>query len=291
MKKGAIIINGYFENQSTKNQVKRLTEEFLNLGVLIDVIKGNEIICFINNKEIKTNIFAYDFIIYLDKNLHIASMLEKAGYKLFNNAKAIADCDDKMLTFIRLANEGVSMPKTLPSPIMYVDTKDDLFLDGVEKELNYPIVVKNVYGSMGKGVYLAENRNKLDALFDKLKLFPHLYQEYIGEGFGKDIRVIVVDNRVICSMERENKEDFRSNIGLGGKGREISLTKAQEELALRSVKLLGLDYAGVDIISKEGKDYICEVNSNAFFKEIEEVTGKNVAKAFATCVFSKIYKN
>ena len=289
--KGLILTNAYVNTGDIAYQPNRLKEEFEILGVEVDVKPNDFFPIIVDNGKLNNFVSNYDFCIFLDKDKYVLKGLEKTGMKIYNAYEPIIVCDDKMLTFIRLANEGVSMPKTLPSPIMYVDTKDDLFLDGVEKELNYPIVVKNVYGSMGKGVYLAENRNKLDALFDKLKLFPHLYQEYIGEGFGKDIRVIVVDNRVICSMERENKEDFRSNIGLGGKGREISLTKAQEELALRSVKLLGLDYAGVDIISKEGKDYICEVNSNAFFKEIEEVTGKNVAKAFATCVFSKIYKN
>ena len=287
--KGLIITNGYFSNESTKNQVERLTEEFNKLGVLLTEQKGNEVITYIENGVVKSNIGEVDFVIFLDKNIHVAKMLEKAGYKVFNSAKSIELCDDKMLTYISLANQNIAMPKTLPSPIMYKSVEDSSFVSAVEKELDYPIVVKNVYGSMGREVYLAKNKSELTALYNYLKLYPHLYQEYIGDGVGKDIRVIVVGGKVISSMQRENEKDFRSNIGLGGVGKLIKLTKAQEDLALNAVKVLGLDYAGVDIISKNNKDYICEVNSNAFFKEIEDISGENVAKAYAKHVFNTVY--
>ncbi|MBE5756271.1 MAG: RimK family alpha-L-glutamate ligase [Clostridiales bacterium] len=286
---GLVITNGYFSNESTINQVERLTEEFNKLGVLLTKKKGNEVITYIENGVVKSNIGKVDFVIFLDKNIHVAKMLEKAGYRVFNSANAIELCDDKMITYIFLANKNIAMPKTLPSPIMYKSTDDDKFILEVEKELSYPIVVKNVYGSMGREVYLAKNKKELKDLFDKLKLYPHLYQEYIGDGLGKDIRVIVVGGKVISSMQRENENDFRSNIGLGGKGKLISLSKEQESLALNAVKALGLDYAGVDIISKNQKDYICEVNSNAFFKEIEDISGKNVAGAYAKHVFNAVY--
>ena len=83
-------------------------------------------------------------------------------------------------------------------------------------------------------------------------------------------------------MERRAKEgEFRSNIELGGKGFPVRLTDGFREAAERAAKTLGLDYCGVDLLDSDGRPVLCEVNSNAFFEGIEQVTGVNVAAAYA----------
>ena len=62
---------------------------------------------------------------------------------------------------------------------------------------------------------------------------------------------------------------------------------AVEEPAAAS---LGLDYAGVDILEENGKLFLCEVNSNAFFSGIERATGKNVAAMYAEHIVKNIRK-
>ena len=54
----------------------------------------------------------------------------------------------------------------------------------------------------------------------KNKLEAHFYQQFIGRG-GEDIRVIVIGGKYVCSMKRSNKNDFRSNIELGGVGEKF----------------------------------------------------------------------
>ena len=88
-----------------------------------------------------------------DKDRHISNLLEKAGYRLFNRASSIEVCDDKMLTHIALANEGIRMPKTIPSPLYYGGDDDGTFIKKMLTILDYPIIVKEVYGSFGKQVY------------------------------------------------------------------------------------------------------------------------------------------
>lgn len=51
-----------------------------------------------------------------------------------------------------------------------------------------------------------------------------------------------------------------------------------------------LDYAGVDILSDETGDYLCEVNSNAFFGGIARAAGIDVADAYAEEIYGKIYR-
>lgn len=290
---GAILINGYFENSSVQNQVSRLREEFTNLGVETDVLKSNEVLSTIPENEfyeykngIKIPLKKYDFIIYLNKDRYQAECLENAGYRLFNSAKSIVLCDDKMLTDIALKKE-VKVPDTVSSPIMYSEKDDENFLSYVVETLGFPVIVKNVYGSMGREVYKADNALELNALFNKLRAFPHIYQRAIVP-LGEDVRITVVGGKAVSAMKRKSQSDFRSNAALGGVCEKAELTENKRKIAERAARILGLDYAGVDVISDGKEDYICEVNSNAFFYKTEEVTGVNVAKLYAEHVILKV---
>lgn len=292
--KGLIVTNGYFSNEATRNQNSRLVEEFNKLSVTVDVIKSNNILTKLgdtspivyNNNGIILPLEKYDFVIYLNKDRYQAQMLEDAGYVLFNNAKAIVNCDDKMLTYQMLSNV-VSVPKTISSPIMYSPNDDDKFLSMVERELGYPMIIKTVYGSMGKGVQKVDNFNKLKEVFASLRMQPHIYQQVVGTT-GEDLRITVIGGKAISCMKRKNDKDFRSNVELGGIGVNFTPTKNQIKLAEIAAKTLNLDYAGVDILSDGFTDYVCEVNSNAFFKGTESATGVNVAGKYALHIINKL---
>lgn len=284
MKKCLIVSNGYFDNVSTISQREELMRRFAERGVACDEIKSNAVPVLIDGGKVFSRISNYDFCIFLDKDLAAANMLEKTGLRLFNRAEAIRLCDDKMLTYISLAGSGINMPKTISSPLMYSENEDKNFLDIVEKELGYPMVVKKVYGSMGKGVYLARDRSELEKLFFSLRMYPHIYQHFVGGG-GEDIRVITVGGKAVAAMRRKNPGDFRSNIELGGRGEKVILNEKQLKTAETASKILGLDYAGVDII---GENILCEVNSNAFFKGIEGVTGIDIAAIYADYVLKNV---
>ena len=293
--KGAIIINGYYENESAIHQSKRLKQELEALSVEVSIIKSNEVLTLIDEGEPHVlsltkdaeGIYGADFVVYLNKDRYQAEVLEKCGYKLFNSANAIIVCDDKMLTFTTLAGGGVRMPKTISSPIMYSENDDEIFLRSVEESLGYPIIVKNVFGSMGKGVFKVDNFEELKTIFKKLRMLPHLYQQAVGT-LGKDTRIIVIGGKVIGAIERRSADDFRSNVELGGSASSVIVTEEQGELAKEVVRLLGLDYAGVDILTGSDGEYVCEVNSNAFFNGMEQATGINVAKHYAEYIIKKV---
>lgn len=288
--KGAIIVNGYFSNDATTYQTERLVYEFNKLGVKINVIKSNEIITAIKdgNAYIKHNLLdGVNFIVYLNKDRYQAELLQSLGYIIFNNYDAIVNCDDKMLTFVKLANKGINMPYTISSPIMYSDNDDVAFLDNVEKSLGYPVIVKNVYGSMGKTVYKADNRGELDELFKQLKMTPHVYQQAI-KPLGKDTRVIVVGGKVVGAISRSSKTDFRSNVELGGTATAVTISEEVKNLCEKVANILELDYAGIDVLSDGVKNYVCEVNSNAFFTGMEKSTGINIASLYAKHILSKL---
>jgi len=111
---------------------------------------------------------------------------------------------------------------------------------------------------------------------------PHaadlLIQPYI-ESNSTDYRIFVVGNKVAAAMKRKGSGiEFRSNVAKGGNGEKIEPTKEMKQMAIKATKILGLDYAGVDIIKdKNGKNMIVEVNSNPGL-EIEKITDTKYSK-------------
>ena len=139
------------------------------------------------------------------------------------------------------------------------------------------MVIKEANGSFGAQVYLAEDREKAEEIIRKIGFKPFIMQRLIKESYGKDIRVNIVGGKVICAMLRQNDDDFRSNISSGGKGEKITLTKAQEEIALTACKAVGAEFAGVDLLFGKDTMLVCEVNSNPQFQSTLDYTGVNLA--------------
>lgn len=217
------------------------------------------------------------FVLFWDKDIKLARLLEARGYRVFNSAEAIGVCDDKSLTHIALEKAGIRMPRTWFSPMTYenIGYTDVSFIERVEKCLGYPMVVKECCGSFGQQVYLCEKREEVLQHLGRNVIF----QEYLSSSFGRDIRLQVVGDKVITAMYRYSENgDFRANISNGGKMKPYQWTKEQEELAVRSTKAIGLDFAGVDILfGDKDEPVVCEVNSNAHFKNIYDCTGVNTA--------------
>lgn len=291
-KHGLIIINSFSYSDIFKNQTKRLSEEFLKLGVKTDIRRNCNVDVYLGNYEIINKIKDHDFVVYLDKDKYAARMIEKSNQFIFNNPKAIELCDDKLQTYIALSQNNIKMPITIASPLRFykTDVDDGSFLKKVTEILSFPIVVKGAFGSLGNRVFLAHNFEELQLLREKLIDVPHLYQEFIAESAGTDTRVIVIGNKVCAAMIRKSETDFRSNIELGGKGYPVTLSESYIEMAQNVSKILGLDYCGIDILTdKQGNPVLCEVNSNAFFNMIEKVSGVNVAGTYAKHIYDKVY--
>ena len=281
---GIIVINPYLIPKESVFQAERLKEEFDLLNVSVQIVTDTFLQSKIENGKINSYLKDIDFAVYLDKDKYQSQILESLGIKLFNSHDAIRVCDDKGTTYLALVNKGVNLPKTIFGALCYNnDTPiDRAWAEKIAGELGFPLIVKESFGSMGKGVYLDKDFDELISIMQEVKLKPHIFQQYLGKKKGVDIRVIVIGGKAVCAMERKNESDFRSNVAQGGQGTKVDLTPEFKETAEKCACLLGLDYCGVDLIfGDNNQPYVCEVNSNAFISGIEKATGFNVAREYA----------
>ena len=291
--KGIVLLNAYTKSAGANRQASRIAEELNALGVQTEMRLNGAFDADIFSSRVRLA-QKPDFVVYLDKDKYLSRLWEKEGVRLFNSADGVEVCDDKMLTYIALANGGVEIPDTLPAPLCYYPDARvrEEYCRVVEERLGYPLVVKKSFGSWGMDVNLIQNFAELTKIAEEYKLFPHLYQKYIAAKRGEDTRVLVIGGKAVAAMRRRNDGDFRSNIELGGRGYPAAITKSYREISERAARLLSLDYCGIDLLEGEdGRPIVCEVNSNAFFNEAEKVTGVNIAGAYAAHIAREMKKN
>lgn len=292
-RKGLVVSNAFTIWEEFFLMVERLKAEFAKYDVVLEHKRNDEILAFIDEHgSAKANIGDYDFIIYFDKDYHIARLLELAGYRLFNNAEAIRICDSKMLTHLALTNHGIKMPKTINYPLRYGKGSDEAFHKRVIKELGFPLVIKHFYGSLGEQVYLVHNEDEFKRVTSELQNIPHLYQEFIESSFGKDLRIVLIGHEIVASMQRnaQTPGEFRSNIETGGIGLQVEIPPAFASMAIKVSKILQLDYCGLDLLyGREGEPLLMEVNASAYFSPIEKYSKKDVAGRYVKYIIDQVY--
>lgn len=277
--RGWLIVNSFMNTNKFLSLYEMLSVAFKKHNVDLEIKKASDISLeigeIIDNKP--------DFAIFWDKDIYLAERLEKSGVRLFNNKRAVMLCDNKILMYQALSENEIRIPKTYVAPKTFegLNYNNRGFLDKVIKEIGFPVVVKEAFGSFGEQVYLANDKESLNKIVDRIGYKDFLIQEYVASSKGKDVRINVVGNQAVVSMLRENDNDFRSNISNGGHGSLYQPNKEFIDLALRATKALGLDFAGVDVMFGEDGPILCEVNSNPQFASTLEATGINLADYIA----------
>lgn len=219
--------------------------------------------------------------------LAIIRYFELAGVKCINSSKSIDIVQDKFQTSEILSNNGVPVPTS-----MIAKFPSDITL--VESTIGFPCIVKVVVGSFGEGIYLCHSKQEYiniiefaEALHNEKTL---IVQEYIGQRPGEDLRVFIINGKVLGAMKRTAPAgDFRANISHGGTGESFPVTPEIEEIALKTASLLKLDIAGIDLLFDPRGFRVCEANSNPGFAGFNKYCNADVATVIADYIQEELH--
>ncbi len=206
--------------------------------------------------------------------LAVVRQFEQMGVFTLNGSHAIGVSRDKLRASQVLSRHNVGIPATA-----FVRDRAGV-LPAIESVGGTPVILKLLEGTQGIGVILADSVKIAEAIIETLQSTRQnvLIQKFVAESRGRDVRALVIGDRVVAAMRRVAKGDeYRSNVHRGGRTEAVELDEHYERTAIRAAQIMGLRVAGVDML--EGKDgpLIMEVNSSPGLEGIEGATKRDIA--------------
>ena len=262
-----VLILRNYQKRRNRN-IFKLKNELSSKGVQYDIGYASKLI----------NPDGYDFIINKANSFlnPTYSNLMEVSHKVFNKPNVSVICHNKWKTY-QLFEGQVLQPLTQETP----------------EGLNYPIIIKDRFGSFGRQVYKADNEDQLKLIMDTY--FPgHDATRAIFQEFSPcnncHYRIMVIGNEVIGGMKVTAQEgNFRSNVHLGGNYEKFTPTPEMAAMALQCQELLGAGYVGYDLLLGEnGQLYLCEANANAYTNAFDKVTEINTTNNIIEILFTQV---
>jgi [lysine-biosynthesis-protein LysW]---L-2-aminoadipate ligase len=255
---------------------KAIYEAAKKKGIEIKKIDCKDLILDLNtlNSEYDNQIIIQRCVSYF-KSLHSTAALEGLGAKVINPLTTAIICGNKLFTHMLIQKKGIRTPKVITafSSQSALSALDDF---------GYPAIIKPTIGSWGRLIALLQDKEAAKAVFeDREHMFP-LYQIYYLEEFvsrpPRDIRAIVVGDNVVAAIYRySEKDEWKTNMALGGRAENCPITGELEDICIKSSQAVGGKIVGVDLMesSKDGL-VVHEVNNTTEFKNTVRITGINI---------------
>jgi len=220
------------------------------------------------------------------RGYHISCYIEHHGGLVINNCNTMNICGNKYLTSSLLQSKNIPVPNTICA--FSFDSAVEAMND-----LNYPLVIKPVIGSWGRGIELIENENNgmnaLKARKERNRLYDNIYylQEFIENKF-RDLRILVVGDEPIVAYYRYSQSDeWKHNVALGSKTEHCKITKEMEELTDSVMKTMGEGILAIDLLETSNGLVVLELNNNMEFKGAQMTTSINIADEIVKYLIKK----
>ena len=262
-----------------RTEEKMLQKEALDLGH--DAVMLDAKITQINTDNRKDDFDLGDVVlercVSYFRGLHFTASLEFLDVPVLNKFEVANVCGNKMFMTLLLKKHNVPTPKT------YFSFSSQSAMENIEK-VGYPLVIKPVIGSWGRGVMPLKDRDTTDAIFEIREITdsPHDRIYYLQEMINRpprDIRVITIDDRPIAAMYRKSTGGFKTNIALGADPELCEITKEMEDMAAKASQAMGGGILGIDMMEDEEKGLVVhEVNNTVEFKGLARVSKQNIPK-------------
>jgi RimK family alpha-L-glutamate ligase len=170
----------------------------------------------------------------------------------------------------------------LPVPDAYMAFAHQTINDG-DHPVDGQTVHKPAIGTNGDRMELVNVNEDVSPQIARRRAF---LQQFLGTDAERpfDVRVYVVGDQIVGAMKRYAPAgEWRTNVALGGDVEGVSddLPGDTARLATEATSVLDLDYAGVDLLCRDGTWYVLEVNATAGFKGFFEATGVSPAPYIA----------
>ncbi|MFH1713547.1 MAG: ATP-grasp domain-containing protein [Candidatus Jacksonbacteria bacterium] len=260
-----------------------LEQESLKIGWQVKVIPIKDVIF----KNGLPNLGIFDAVLFRAINQHvvqakiIAKYAKKRGKIIIDELLADSDYDfNKLQMHAKFSFNQVPQPTTFQI-FSLANLKRVLNL------LSVPLIVKPVQSMRGQGILRFDSKKDCFNFFKQNRKYNYLIQDWLSSKYY--YRIFVINNKVLGAIKRLSlKCNSRPRIPLEQRSKKVILSSKLKNLALRASRACNIEIAGIDIMSKNKKFYVLEVNRSPRFTRFAQVTKSNPAKEIITYLHRKV---
>jgi len=209
------------------------------------------------------------------KGIYVSAFLESMNIPVVNPLSVAEVCEDKFLTSLYLWKAGV--PTMRFSLVFGLEEA----MEVIEEWGGFPVVLKPPHGSWGRLLAKVNDREALEAIIEHKEVLgspPHkafYLQEYVRKP-GRDIRVFVIGDEVVCAVYRESSH-WITNTARGGRTRNCPVYDQLRDICVHAAKAIGGGLLAIDVFETEKGLKINEINHTMEFRNSEEPTGIRIS--------------
>ncbi len=209
------------------------------------------------------------------KGMHAVDFYESLGIPAVNPLVIARTCENKFVTSLALVRHQV------PTPRFALVFGEEQAKKAVGVIGGYPAVIKPVTGSWGRLIARVNDEHALEAVLEQKTILggPHHHAFYIQQFIekpGRDIRIHVIGGRAVAAIYRTSSH-WITNTARGAEAIACPIDKDLGKIAKKAGEAIGEGVLGIDVFETSGGYVVNEVNHTMEFKNVQRVTGIDIA--------------
>jgi len=246
-----------FEKVAKKKNIELIT---FNLSEDINEEKIEEKV---KKCDILFNNSAEEFAIELVKTV------EELGKIVVDSSETFYYTEDKWVFFLKCKENKLSTLNTI-----LLSENLNLAKEELKKFDCWPVILKRVRGCSGEYVEKADNLNEAQKIIKKFwgkssERIPIIAQEFVS---SPSYRITTIGDKIVQTAIKEGTGWKHTGV-FGNRFKKLKIDKDLKNLINKTIKIMKINICGIDLLKKDNKWVLLEVNSSPgidFFKNDRE---------------------
>lgn len=205
-----------------------------------------------------------------DFSVELTKTIEEWGIKVLESSTSYYYTEDKWMFYVKCKKNNVPTPETILLSENITNAKRELKQFG-----KWPVILKRINGTMGEYVEKAKGMEEAESIIKKFwkkgsEKLPIIAQEFIK---SPSYRVTVIGNKIVQTALKKNNAGWKATGVYAKKFEHFDIDKKLERIIKKTMKFLDVKICGIDMLKKDGKWFLLEVNGQPsldFFEEEQE---------------------
>jgi glutathione synthase/RimK-type ligase-like ATP-grasp enzyme len=206
----------------------------------------------------------------------IVKTIEELGKKVIDSSKKTYYEEDKWLFFLKCKKNNIPTLKTILLSENISTAKRELEDLGL-----WPVVLKRIQGTMGQYVDRAKNLRQAERIIKRFwrkgaERLPIIAQEFVS---SPSYRVTIIGKKVVQTAIKRSKGWKSTGVYLKDENVEsFKVDKELKKIVDRLIKVFSISICGVDLLKKDNKWLVLEINSDPALDFFEKERKKLVCE-------------